>query len=321
MAQRFRGGVVAATGTLTALLLAGHRLLPNWRGWGNTLDSALPWLGLAVPLLAVAALARRSPLATAGVLVPAVTWGVMFGPAFVPAVRAGPPDLRVVHQNVNLANPDLPATAKALRAARPDILVAAELDDDPVLMNGTVDPAFAVRLDPGLRYRFPDNPGIAVWSRYPFVGRPRSVPGVPRSRWATIRTPHGPVNLYAVHLASFRPGERWVIAERNAQVEALAAAIRADPSPRIIVVGDLNTASTDREMGLLTETLSSAAERAGSGMQFTWPAALPLVRLDHVLTRGFEVLDSRVLPRSVSDHRAILADLRFASSRKDEEDR
>ncbi|MER7206424.1 endonuclease/exonuclease/phosphatase family protein [Streptosporangium sp. NPDC000239] len=316
MAQRFRGGLVAAAGTLTALVLAGHQLVPNWRGWGNTLDSALPWFGLVVPLLAVAALARRSRLATAGALVPAVTWGVMFGPAFVPVVRAGQPDLRVVHQNVNMANPDLAGTARALRAARPDILVAAELYDDPVLMNGTVDPAFAAEIDPGLPYRFPDNPGIAVWSRYPFVGRPKSVPGVPRSRWATIRTPHGRVNLYAVHLASFRPGERWVIAERNAQVEALAAAIRADPSPRIIVVGDLNTASTDRELRALTETLSPAAERAGSGLQFTWPATLPLVRLDHVLTRGLEVLDSRVLPRSVSDHRPILADLRFPSGRE-----
>ncbi|MFF4412199.1 endonuclease/exonuclease/phosphatase family protein [Streptosporangium sp. NPDC001559] len=316
MAQRFRGGLVAAAGTLTALVLAGHRLVPNWRGWGNTLDSALPWFGLVVPMLAVAALARRSRLATAGALVPAVTWGVMFGPAFVPVVRAGPPDLRVVHQNVNMANPDLAGTARALRAARPDILVAAELYDDPVLMNGTVDPAFAAEIDPDLPYRFPDNPGIAVWSRYPFVGRPKSVPGVPRSRWATIRTPHGRVSLYAVHLASFRPGARWVIAERNAQVEALAAAVRADPSPRVIVVGDLNTASTDRELRALTETLSPAAERAGSGLQFTWPATLPLVRLDHVLTRGFEVLDSRVLPRSVSDHRPILADLRFPSGRE-----
>ncbi|MEV8637754.1 endonuclease/exonuclease/phosphatase family protein [Streptosporangium sp. NPDC051023] len=312
MRQRLRGGLVAVTGMLVALVLAGHRLLPNWRGWGNTLDSALPWFGLAVPLLAVVALARRSRLALAGVLVPAVTWGVMFGPAFVPVARTGHRDLRVVHQNVNLANPDLAGTARALGATRPDILVAAELYDDPVLMNGTVDPAFAREIDPGLPYRFPDNPGIAVWSRYPFEGRPMPVPGVPRSRWATIRTPWGPVNLYAVHLASFRPGEPWVIAARNAEVEALAAAIRADHSPRIIVVGDLNTAATDREMLSLTETLTPAAEQAGGGLQFTWPAALPAVRLDHVLTRGFTALDSRVLPRSISDHRAILADLRVS---------
>ena len=153
---------------------------------------------------------------------------------------------------------------------------------------------------------------MAVWSRYPFEDQPRQVPGVPRSRQAVIRTPQGPVSFYAVHLASFRPDEPSVIAHRNAEVEALARAIQADPSPRIIVAGDLNTATTDREMRRLTALLSPVSEEAGTGLQFTWPAKLPAVRLDHVLTRGFIALDSRVLPMTVSDHRAALTDLRVS---------
>ncbi|MEV7006806.1 endonuclease/exonuclease/phosphatase family protein [Streptosporangium sp. NPDC051022] len=312
MRQRSRGWLVAVTGTLVALVLVGHRWLPNWHGMGNTLDSALPWFGLAIPLLALAALAGWSRTAAAGALIPAVTWGVMFGPAFLRTAGSGPWDLRVVHQNVNFANPDLAGTARALRVTGADILVTAEMPGDPALGDGTIDPTFARVIDPVYPYRFPDNPGVAVWSRYPFEGRPQEVPWVPRSRYATIHTPQGPVRLYAVHLASFRPGEPAVIALRNAEVAALADAIRADPSPRIIVVGDLNTAATDRQMRLLTESLSPAAEQAGTGLQFTWPAALPVVRLDHVLTRGFTAVDSRVLPRSVSDHRAILADLRVS---------
>lgn len=315
MTARFGSGAVVIAGTLVALVLAGHRLLPNWRGMGNVLDSALPWLGLAVPVLALAALAGRTRLAAAGVVIPAVTWAVIFGPAFARTPPSGPRDLRVAHQNVNLANGDLARTARALRATGADILVAVEVPDDPVLRNGTVDPAFAGEIDPAYPYRFPDNPGVAVWSRYPVLGTPRPVPGVERSRQAIVRTPRGPVSLYAVHLASFRPGRPSVIALRNAEAEALARAIRADHSPRVIVVGDLNTAATDREMGPLTETLTSAADQAGTGLQFTWPALLPVVRLDHVLTRGFTAVGSRVLPASASDHRAILADLRVSSPR------
>ncbi|WP_433256449.1 endonuclease/exonuclease/phosphatase family protein [Streptosporangium sp. CA-135522] len=315
MWSRFPGGLTAAAGALVAFVLAGHRLLPNWRGMGNTLDSGLPWLGLAVPVLAVAALVRWSRLALAGALIPAMTWVLLFGPAFVREAGAGPRDLRVVHQNVNYANGDLPRTARALRSAGADILVAAEVPDDPVLQNGTVDPAFAKEIDPGYPYRFPDNPGVAVWSRYPFDGRPQPVPGVVRSRHAIIHTPQGEVSFYAVHLASFRPDRPSFIANRNAEVEALARALQGDPSSRIIVVGDLNTASTDRELSRLTALLSPVSEQAGTGLQFTWPAVLPAVRLDHVLTRGFTALDSRVLPRTVSDHRAILADLRVSTRR------
>lgn len=310
MSPRFRGGLAAATGASVAFLLVGHRLLPNWRGMGNTFDSGLPWLGLAIPVLALVAFARRSWLALAGVAMPAVMWAMIFGPPFVRAAGTGPWDLRVVHQNVNYANGDLAATARVLRAADADILVVAEVPDDPVLMNGTVDPAFAREVNPGYPYRFPDNPGVAVWSRYPVEGLPRPVPGVVRSRHAIIRTPQGPVSLYAVHLSSFRPDQPSVIAGRNAEVEALARAIQGDPSPRIIVAGDLNTATTDRELSRLTALLSSVSDSAGTGLQFTWPATLPIVRLDHVLTRGFTALDSRVLPMSGSDHRAILADLR-----------
>ncbi|MDP9862296.1 MULTISPECIES: endonuclease/exonuclease/phosphatase family protein [Streptosporangium] len=310
MSPRFRGGLTAVAGVLVALVLAGHRQVPNWRGLGNTLDSGLPWLGLAVPALALAALARWSWLALTGVVIPAVMWAAIFGPAFVRTAGAGPRDLRVVHQNVSYANGDLVATARALRAADADILVAAEIPDDPAPADGAVDSAFVREINPGYPHRFPGNPGVAVWSRYPFEGLPRPVPGVLRAQQAIIDTPQGPVSLYAVHLASFRPYRPSVIANRNAEVEALARAVRADPSPRIIVVGDLNTATTDRELSRLTALLSPVSEQAGTGLQFTWPDAWPAVRLDHVLTRGFTGLDSRVLPGSGSDHRAILADLR-----------
>ncbi|MET9067090.1 endonuclease/exonuclease/phosphatase family protein [Streptosporangium sandarakinum] len=306
-----RGGPAAGAGVLVSLLIAGHGLLPDWRGLGNIVDSALPWFGLAAPLLVLAALARRSWAALAGALAVTVTWAATFGPAFLRDPATGPRDLRVVHQNVDYFNPALPRTAAALRGTGADVLVVAELRDDPVLRDGTVDPGFARLIDAVLPYRFPDNPGVAVWSRYPFRDRPQPVPGVVRSRHAVLRTPWGDVSLYAVHITSFRP-EPSVIARRNAEMAALARAVAADPGPRVIVAGDLNTAATDRALRPLAATVTPVAEKAGTGLQLTWPAMLPLVRLDHVLTRGFTAVGSRVLPPTGGDHRAILADLRLA---------
>ena len=86
----------------------------------------------------------------------------------------------------------------------------------------------------------------------------------------------------------------------------LADAISNDPAQRLILAGDLNTASTDRSLEGLTGQLTEARS-TGGGFGFTWPASLPMVRLDHVLSRGLTVTGSEVLGRTGSDHRPIKA--------------
>lgn len=75
-----RGWVLALLAVLTAGLLAFHSWVPNAIGnLGSLLETFLPWLGLAVPVLLVLALLRRSALALVAVLLPAVVWLNLFG--------------------------------------------------------------------------------------------------------------------------------------------------------------------------------------------------------------------------------------------------
>ncbi|MFD0593981.1 hypothetical protein ACFQZ4_17105 [Catellatospora coxensis] len=84
----WRAGLVIAAALLLAAVLAGHRLIPNVHGIGSVLDTIAPLFGLAVPVLAIAALLARSGKALLVVLLPAVIWAAMFGRALLPP-RAG----------------------------------------------------------------------------------------------------------------------------------------------------------------------------------------------------------------------------------------
>ena len=89
-APRRRGMLILIAAVLLAALIAGHRLIPNVGGLGSLVDSGTPFLGVGVPLLALAAVARRSRLALAAVLVPAVVWAGLFGAAWLPSGVDGP---------------------------------------------------------------------------------------------------------------------------------------------------------------------------------------------------------------------------------------
>ena len=101
-----RGWIIAVLAVLSALPLLFHRYVPNSVGnLGSLLDTFLPWVGLAVPVLAVAALVRRSA-GRRRAPGPLVVWGLMFGDLLIPGKGGGAYDLRVLSHNVDAANPD-----------------------------------------------------------------------------------------------------------------------------------------------------------------------------------------------------------------------
>ncbi|WP_245718855.1 endonuclease/exonuclease/phosphatase family protein [Micromonospora rhizosphaerae] len=295
-----RGLVVGLLAVLLAALLAGHRAVPNVHGIGSLLDSATPLLGLAVPLLAIAALLRRSRRALAAVLVPTVVWVALYGGAWLPpAAGDAPTALRVASQNLRSGNPDPAATVDALARTKADLIALQEVDDD--------------RIDAALRERYPHRAAVstvALWSRWPI----RDSTGVDtglgwtRALRAVVAAPQGDLVVYVVHLGSARAGHT---ATRDETLAALAATVRDDHAPRLIVLGDLNTATTDRVFAPLTRLLRDAQADAGQGFGFTWPSELPVTRPDHVLYRGLTPTAAGVLRTPDSDHRAVTAGFRW----------
>ncbi|MFE0460252.1 endonuclease/exonuclease/phosphatase family protein [Kitasatospora sp. NPDC058965] len=315
-----RGRVLAALAVLLGLVLLLHARIPNG-GTGNLgslVATLLPWFGLAVPPLLVGALVRRSATAVVALLLPVAVWLNLFGGLLVDKSRPGA-DLTVAEQNVNADNPDPDRTARALAAARADLLAVVELT-----------PQSTGRYETELAKAYPYHTvlgTVGLWSRLPLSDtRPIDVMDfgplaatVPADRElagnralrTTVATDRGPLTVYVAHLGSVRvmPAAGFWTASRNIGVQALGREVAADPSQRVVLLGDLNGSTDDGALAPLTDRLRPVQEAAGAGFGFTWPAGFPVVRIDQVLVRGVRPTSARVLPDDGSDHLPVAAGL------------
>jgi vancomycin resistance protein VanJ len=221
---------------------------------------------------------------------------------------------------VSAGNADPVGTARDLAASGADVLALEELTPQAAA-------TYAKQL--ASAYPFHVVAGtVGLWSRLPLsdvrpvdtgmdygplgATKPAAVKlSYNRALRATVTTPHGPLAVYVAHLGSVRVTPRtgfWtVFRDRNAQ--ALAKAVAADPSKRVVLLGDLNGTTDDRAFHALTSQLRSAQELAGDGFGFSWPAAFPVVRIDQILVRGVTPQRSWVLPATGSDHLPVAASI------------
>ncbi|MFJ2023472.1 endonuclease/exonuclease/phosphatase family protein [Streptomyces sp. NPDC087897] len=295
--------MLAAAAVCCAAPMALHGWIPNAGvNAGSLVQTLLPWTGLAVPVLLGLAAVRRSRAVAVAVLAPAVVWVTLFGGALTDK-RAGGGDLTVVSHNVDEANADPAGTARALAGADADVLALEELSD-----------ASAAVYSRELAAAYPHHAvigGVGLWSRHPLADV-KAVPIMPwtRAMRATVRAPSGPVAVYAAHLASVRVSAAgFTTGRRNEAARALAAALRLDAAPRLVVLGDFNGTYQDDALAPVTSRLRSAQREAGDGLGFTWPAAFPMVRIDDVLVRGMTPRAAWTLPATGSDHLPVAATL------------
>ncbi len=301
-----RGIVTACLALLATALMLGHKYVPNTPGnLGSLLETFLPWLGLSIPLLLIAAIWRRSATAALAVTLTTAVWLGLFGHLILPGKGGQGRDLRVITHNVGASNPDPAATAAVLLADDPDIIALQELTGDDLA-------AFDRLLRPTHRHQI-DSGTVALWSRIPLrTGDQVDIGmGWPRALRAEVETPAGPVAVYVAHLASVRVSteEGFASSKRNTTITQLGERIAAEKLPRVIVMGDFNGTAYDRELAPLTYGLTSAQAAGGWGFGFSWPTGFPMARIDHILVRGVTVTDARVLPATASDHRPVAADV------------
>jgi vancomycin resistance protein VanJ len=215
-------------------------------------------------------------------------------------MATGATSLTVASENIHAQNAAAGAIAADLAAKHPDVIALQEVD---AASRATV----AAALD--AKYPYSAVVGtVGVWSRIPISGEKGLDLGLgwDRALWVDLDTPGTPTRVYAVHLASVRPGQYQ---QRDTMLSTLASTVKNDHSARILVVGDFNSASTDRAFVPLTRVVHEESQ-SDLGFGFTWPATFPVARLDHALTRGLTTVTSTVLPDNGSDHRAILVGLR-----------
>ncbi|WP_078954955.1 endonuclease/exonuclease/phosphatase family protein [Streptomyces griseus] len=304
--SRRKGTVTAGCCVLLALVVAGHRWIPDGPGHlGSLAETLLPWTALALPALLVTALLRRSRTATAALLLPVTVWLAVFGGRLADKSSPGG-DLTVVSHNVRQENPDPRGTARSLIGSRADVLALQELSPDTA-------PAYEQALAATYPYHFYQGT-VGLWSRYPLRGE-RPLPIMPwtRALRATVDTPEGPLAVYVAHLPSVRVTPAgFTIGARDEALGRLAAYLRAERVRRVVLAGDLNGSADDRALRPLTRHMESAQDAAGEGFGLTWPSRLPVVRLDQILLKGVKATSAWTLPATTSDHLPVAARVSLA---------
>ena len=132
-----------------------------------------------------------------------------------------------------------------------------------------------------------------------------------RALRTTVDTPKGPVAVFVAHLPSVRVriDAGFTANGRDAAAGLLADALDAEPAPRTVLVGDFNGTADDRALAPVTARLRAAQDDAGDGFGFSWPASLPLARIDQIFVSGVRPVASWTLPATGSDHLPVAATL------------
>lgn len=304
-ARRRRGIGLAVLAVGLAAAIGFAPVLPSLNGVGAAWTSFLPWSAALISLLAIVATLRRAWIGLIAVLVAAIVWSVMFVPRLIPTAAAGgAADLVVATQNVGVGNPDPVTTLNSVAAAGAGLLAVQEIaGPSGEAAARTLDAQFADSARVGT---------VGLWSRWPLgTVKPLKLGfDFARALRVPVQHPSGELVAYVVHLPSVRPGDT---AARDAAVEELSGLIQAESASRVLVMGDLNTATTDPTFGVLTAELADSRTTVNGGFGFSWPAALPMTRPDHVLSRGLTAVSDEVVDTGGSDHLAVVAGLRFGA--------
>lgn len=298
--RRPRGVVTGITALAVGALLLWHGLLPDAGGAASLVETFLPWAGILLVPLGLAALVRLSLFAGLAVAAAMAVWWASFGAVLLPAMAAGTPRFTVVSENIHADNPQAAAVAKDLASRSPDLIALQELDaGSRAAVEGVLDAAYPHHIVVGT---------VGLWSRYALHDGQGLALGLgwQRALSVDVDTPGATTRVYAVHLASVRPGE---YEQRDTMLAELAKTVSADDSAHVLVIGDFNTAGSDRALAPLLSQVGEGAD-SSLGLGFTWPSAFPVARLDHAFVRGLTTADSEVLPANGSDHRGIAVGLR-----------
>lgn len=272
---------------------------------------ALPAHAAALAALPAAALASsrtaRCLHAAAAMAVAGVGVGLVAGD-WGGGPRPGEAALTVYSANLEFERGDISANVAEMLGADADVAVFQE-----------VTPNYLEQLRDGLRGRYTevvatsrdDALGAAMFARVEVRNATiESVAGSPSPTADVVAGDGAVVRVMGVHTTPpIHSLSLW-----TAQHDRLAVlSKRAD---RVVVAGDFNAIGRLQPMRNLVAggQLRDAHREVGEGLGLTWPARLPVARLDRVLFRGLEPLSLSVGSAAGSDHRPVTA--RFSTTRR-----
>ena len=228
---------------------------------------------------------------------------------------SGEADLVAVSYNIQAGLGGPEKVANFLREQKADVLCLQEAR--PPVVNPDVDPApiLAKELNDYYHARGGVKGELLTLTRFPIEEQSERVIG----KWArvldvTVTHNDSPLRILNVHCVMGSPGGlspsglEHSARARHEQATKLMEIAREKDVPTILL-GDFNTTPNSRAHQILSGELNDNFGRAGFGLGWTFPARLPLLRIDYVWSRGFDCTDVRLVSNRLSDHYAVKAGL------------
>jgi endonuclease/exonuclease/phosphatase family metal-dependent hydrolase len=222
---------------------------------------------------------------------------------------------------------DVERTAKVIAQCKPDIVALQELDVGRARTGG-VDQAHAIAEIVGMKFHFhaalmveEEQYGDAILSRCPI--RLIRAGALPNSDAVRGLEPRGAlwvkIDLDGVELDVVNTHLGLVPHEQRAQADALMSPewmAHEDCTDPAILLGDFNATSRHAAYRRIAARLRDAKRVARRGRLATFPARLPMIRIDHVfVSRSIHVTTVNAprnrLTREASDHLPLVVDFRF----------
>ena len=304
---------------LGALLLIALRWVDSRVGLVAVLQSMVPLGGILVAVVFVgASLTRRWPVTIASGALLALCVALAAPSVLGHRVAPGRDDLVVMSANLQYGAADAETLVAAVRAHRVDVLVLVEVTPAAVERLGAA--GLEVVLPESAGRLSPDANRSIVRSRIPMTvvqPRPDQVsPWDPQEVVVSLHLAGDDVLLRAVH--PLPPALSGAADWRAGLADLQAWRERQPPGQPLVLAGDFNASWGHPGYRAIAQTMTDAHRAAGQGWVRTWPQGRrlirPFVQLDHVLTRGLDVVDAGVVRVPKTDHAAVWARLALGSS-------
>lgn len=212
--------------------------------------------------------------------------------------------LRTVQFNVYAHNRNRQEVLDFLKEANADVILLLE-----------VTPDWEIDLEP-LSEDFPfscieaqkGNFGIALFSRFPLIDTV-TLAGPSRSFLTDVEVGDRRITVIGTH--PWPPRSVEMARGRNDQLQELAA-LAANESDPVILMGDLNITPWSPYFGNLLQESKLKDSRVGFGIHPTWPSFLATMRIpiDHCLvSQSIDVKNRHVGPDLGSDHYPVICEL------------
>jgi len=259
---------------------------------------------LCASLLLLFSLKARVGAAVGGSLV-ALCLAVLLLGWTVPRSTAAAPSFRLMTYNLARGAGGVPGLADTIRRQQPDVVCLQEI-------NGLRGSMFAELHQELPGYSVVQAREVALLFRLPLLeSQETSMPGTTRSLLsASFQTRDGRVTVLNAHFTTvpLRAGWAQAVESRTRQEQLLVSRAQSIPGP-LAACGDFNTPPRGRIYAELKRHFTNAFEQAGSGLGLTFPAALPLARIDHVWLRQAEATRAYVPVSRASDHRPLVVEV------------